>query len=60
MLLEKFVSCPESRSKLCHGPLARLINGFCFWLQDLGFSHALIYKHLALFQLVVVYTYKRR
>ncbi len=46
MLLNKFVSCPESQSKLCHGPLACHINGFCCWLQDWGFSPDLIYKHL--------------
>jgi hypothetical protein len=46
MLLEKFVSCPESRSKLCKGPLACFMNGFCFWLQNLGFSHSCIYRHL--------------
>ncbi|HAQ49510.1 MAG TPA: hypothetical protein DCR37_10755 [Glaciecola sp.] len=46
MLLNKFVTCPESRSKLCKGPLACFINYFCFYLQDLGFSHSCIYKHL--------------
>ena len=46
MTLEKFVTNPETRSKLCNGPLAHLINGFCFWLQEFGFSHNLICKHL--------------
>ena len=46
MIIEQYITCPETRSKLCKGPLAHLINGFCFWLKDLGFSHGLIYLHL--------------
>jgi len=46
MSLKKYVTCPESRAKLRKGPLACLIKGYCFWLQDLEFSHSCIYRHL--------------
>lgn len=46
MLLNNFVSCPQTREKLCNGPLANLTNGFCDWLNEQGFSHGTIYLHL--------------
>lgn len=46
MELNQFVTCPQTYEKLCNGPLAHQINGFCSWLDKQGFSHSLIYKHL--------------
>lgn len=46
MILEQFLTCPETCAKLSGGPLGRFGEGFAVWLKQLGFTHTIIYRHL--------------
>ena len=47
MALEQIFSCPKTLARLQNGPLARLLEGFCRWLMDYGFSRWTIRSHVS-------------
>jgi len=47
MALEIVFDCPRTRKRLQNGPLGWLLEGFCAWLLEHGFSRYSIRKHLA-------------
>ena len=47
MALEKIFSCPETLATLRSQPLGDLLEDFCLWLIDRGFSHWTIRAHLS-------------
>ena len=47
MALEKIFSCPRTLARLQGGPLGKLLEGFCRWLMDYGFSRWTIRSHLS-------------
>ncbi len=47
MTLELVFVCPRTIGKLRNGPLGNLLDGFCDWLLDDGFSPATIRSHLS-------------
>ena len=47
MALEKIFSCPRTLARLQGGPLGVLLEGFCRWLMDCGFSRWTIRSHVA-------------
>ena len=47
MVLEQVFKCPRTLNKLRTGPLAKLLEEFCQWLLDEGFSRDCIRKHLS-------------
>ena len=46
MALEQVFSCPRTLARLRANPLGRLLEEFCRWLLDGGFSRGCIRKHL--------------
>jgi integrase/recombinase XerD len=46
MALEKVFECPRTLRRLGSGPLGELLEGFCNWLLEHGFSRSTIRKHL--------------
>ena len=46
MALEQVFECPRTLSRLRSGPLGELLEGFCCWLLEHGFSRSTIRKHL--------------
>ena len=47
MALEQIFSCPKTLARLQNGPLCGLLEGFCLWLMDYGFSRWTIRSHLS-------------
>ncbi|MEA3275151.1 MAG: site-specific integrase [Pseudomonadota bacterium] len=47
MALEQIFSCPKTLARLQNEPLGCLLEGFCFWLIDRGFSRSTIRTHLS-------------
>ena len=48
MALELVFVCPRTLGKLRSGPLGRLLDGYCDWLLECGFSRSTIRKHLSI------------
>ena len=46
MALEQVFSCPRTLAKLRDNPLGGLLEGFCRWLLDGGFTRGCVRKHL--------------
>ena len=46
MALEQVFECPQTLRKLRSGPLGKLLEGFCNWLLEHGFSRWTIRMHL--------------
>jgi len=46
MALEQIFECPRTLSRLRSGPLGKLLEGFCNWLLEHGFSRWTIRTHL--------------
>lgn len=46
MALEQIFECPRTLGSLRIGPLGKLLEGFCSWLLEHGFSRWTIRKHL--------------
>ena len=46
MALEQVFECPRTLRRLRSGPLGKLLEGFCNWLLQHGFSRRAIRKHL--------------
>lgn len=46
MALELVFECPRTLSRLRNGPLGKLLEGFCNWLLEHGFSRWTIRTHL--------------
>ena len=46
MALEKVFECPRTLRRLRSDPLGKLLEGFCKWLLEHGFSRSTIRKHL--------------
>jgi integrase/recombinase XerD len=46
MALEKVFECPRTLRRLHNDPLGKLLEGFCNWLLEHGFSRSTIRKHL--------------
>lgn len=46
MTLEQAFTCPRRLEKLRRKPLGVVVEGFCEWLRDRGFSRCTIRKHL--------------
>ena len=46
MALEQVFECPRTLRRLGSGPLGKLLEGFCSWLMEHGFSRSTIRKHL--------------
>lgn len=46
MALEKVFECPRTLRRLRSDPLGKLLEGFCSWLLEHGFSRWTIRKHL--------------
>jgi integrase/recombinase XerD len=46
MALEKVFECPITLRRLRSDPLGGLLDGFCSWLLEYGFSRSTIRKHL--------------
>lgn len=46
MALEQVFECPRTLRRLRSGPLGELLEGFCCWLLEHGFSRSTIRKHL--------------
>ena len=46
MALEQVFSCPRTLARLRANPLGRLLEEFCRWLLDDGFTRGCIRKHL--------------
>jgi len=47
MALEQVFECPRTLKRLCSDPLGALLEGFCNWLLQQGFSRGAIRKHLS-------------
>ena len=47
MALEQVFECPRTLRRLRSGPLGKLLEGFCNWLLEHGFSRWMIRKHLS-------------
>jgi integrase/recombinase XerD len=47
MALEQIFSCPKTLARLRSEPLGDLLEGFCLWLMDGGFSRWTIRAHLS-------------
>ena len=47
MALEQIFSCPRTLARLQNGPLGGLLERFCLWLMDCGFSRGTIRAHLS-------------
>ena len=47
MALEQIFECPRTLSRLSNGPLGKLLDGFCSWLLEHGFSQWTIRTHLS-------------
>ena len=47
MALELVFVCPRKLGKLRSGPLGKLLDGYCDWLLERGFSRSIIRKHLS-------------
>jgi integrase/recombinase XerD len=47
MALEQVFECPRTLTRLRSGPLGRLLEGFCSWLLEHGFTRGIIRKHLS-------------
>lgn len=47
MALELVFVCPRTLGKLRSGPLGELLDGYCGWLLECGFSRSTIRKHLS-------------
>ena len=47
MALELVFVCPRTLGKLRSGPLGELLDGYCDWLLECGFSRSTIRNHLA-------------
>ena len=45
MALEQIFSCPKTLARLQNGPLGGLLEGFCLWLMNCGFSRWTIRVH---------------
>ncbi len=46
MVLEQLFECPRTLRRLRSDPLGKLLEGFCNWLFEHGFSRGSIRKHL--------------
>ena len=46
MALERVFKCPRTLRRLRSGPLGKLLEGFCNWLLEHGFSRGTIRTHL--------------
>ena len=46
MALEQAFKCPRTLRKLRSEPLGKLVEGFCSWLMEHGFSRSAIRQHL--------------
>ena len=46
MALEQVFGCSSTLRRLRSGPLGKLLEGFCNWLLEHGFSRGSIRKHL--------------
>ena len=46
MALEKVFECPRTLRRLRSDPLGKLLEGFCNWLLEHGFTRSTIRKHL--------------
>ncbi len=46
MALEQVFECPRTITRLRNGPLGKLLEGFCKWLLEQGFSRWTIRNHL--------------
>jgi len=46
MAVEQVFECPRTLRRLRSGPLGKLLEGFCNWLLEHGFSRWTIRKHL--------------
>jgi len=46
MALEQVFECPRTLRRLRNDPLGKLLEGFCNWLLEHGFSRSTIRKHL--------------
>jgi hypothetical protein len=46
MALEQMFKCPRTLKRLRNDPLGMLLEGFCNWLLQQGFSRGAIRKHL--------------
>ena len=47
MALEQAFTCPGTVKKLRSGPLGKLLEGFCDWLLEHGFTRYTARKHLS-------------
>ncbi|MES0446808.1 MAG: site-specific integrase [Desulfobacterales bacterium] len=47
MALESLFVCPRTIAKYRSGPLGNLLDGYCDWLLELGFSRSTISMHLS-------------
>ncbi len=47
MALEQIFSCPKTLARLQNGPLGELLEGFCQWLIQYGFSRWTIRAHFS-------------
>ena len=47
MTLEQVFDCPRTLRRLRTGPLGKLLEGFCHWLLDGGFTRGCIRTHLS-------------
>jgi integrase/recombinase XerD len=47
MALEQVFDCPRTLRRLRTGPLGKLLEGFCHWLLDGGFTRGCIRTHLS-------------
>ena len=47
MALELVFVCPQTLGKLRSGPLGKLLDGYCDWLLECGFSQSTIRNHLS-------------
>ncbi len=47
MALELVFVCPRTLGKLRSGPLGKLLDGYCDWLLECGFSRSTIRNHLS-------------
>jgi len=47
MALEQVFECTRTLRRLRRGPVGKLLEGFCSWLLEHGFSRGIIRKHLS-------------
>ena len=47
MALEQVFECPRTLRRLRSGPIGKLLEGFCSWLLEHGFTRGIIRKHLS-------------